>query len=221
MQSHRTARGVGALLGTVTLLFGASGVFAELQASLDSICRLKKARSTQSVLATLLEALRAKAFSFVIVVAAAVALLVSLVVSTALSAAGNGVAGIFGEGWFLFEETASIAFLTVLLAAIYRMVPHEHMAWGDVLGGALLTSLLFAGLKRLLAFYLVHLASYAAYGVVGGILGLLTWIYIANLMLFYGAEFSRVYAERLGSLRGAGATLPRESRKLTGSCPDL
>ncbi len=80
------------------------------------------------------------------------------------------------------------------------MVPQTAIEWRDVLGGALLTSLLFAGLKALLAWYLAHVASYAAYGAVGGVLGLLTWIYVASLLLFYGAAWTRVYAERFGSL---------------------
>ena len=84
-------------------------------------------------------------------------------------------------------------------------------AWRDVLGASLFTSFLLSGLKHLLAWYLSHLTSYAAYGAVGGVLGLLTWIYVASLVVFYGAEFSRVYAERFGSLRsGSPSALNRE-----------
>jgi membrane protein len=96
------------------------------------------------------------------------------------------------------------------------MVPDTLVKWKDVLGGALLTALLFTGTKRLLAWYLGHLGSYAAYGAVGGFLGLLTWIYLASLFLFYGAEFTRVYAEKYGSLagaRGAEGVIEAESER--------
>ena len=66
--------------------------------------------------------------------------------------------------------------------------------------GAFFTALLFTLLRRLLAWYLGHLASYAAYGAVGAVLGFLTWLYLAGLFLFFGAEITRVYAERHGSL---------------------
>lgn len=106
----------------------------------------------------------------------------------------------------MVEATGSIGFLALLLAAIYRVVPQASVAWRDVLGAALLTSLLLRVLEGLIAWYLAHLSSYAAYGAVGGILGLLTWIYVASLVLFYGAEFGCVYAERFGSRRGGGGT---------------
>jgi membrane protein len=100
----------------------------------------------------------------------------------------------------LFDAAFSVGFLTLLFATIYRVVPKAKVAWRDVFGAALITSLLFAALKMLLAWYLSHLGSYAAYGAVGAVLGLLTWIYVASLVLLYGAEFSRVHAERFGSL---------------------
>ncbi len=203
MQSHRTARGVGAVVGAVALLLGASGVFSELESTLDFIWRVK-APVTKGVWPTILGALRSKAASFAVVIVAAVALLVSLAVSTALGAVGdaseNPVAGrIF---WSLVESVVALGFLTLLLAAVYRVVPHFDVKWRDVLGAAFLTALLFSGLKWALAWYLSHIGSFAAYGAVGGVLGLLTWIYVASLILFYGAEFSRVYAERFGSLAG-------------------
>jgi uncharacterized BrkB/YihY/UPF0761 family membrane protein len=107
--------------------------------------------------------------------------------------------------WILAEAVTSVAVLTGVLAAMFRIVPHTEVKWGDVLGGALVTAVLFTGTKRLLAWYLGHLGSYAAYGAVGGFLGLLTWIYLASLFLFYGAEFTRVYAEKYGSLAGTSA----------------
>jgi membrane protein len=217
MQAHRTARGVGAFFGAVMLLFGASGVFSELQCSLDFIWRVKSAPS-KGIWSTILEAVRVKAFSFAIVVAAATALLASLVVSTTLGAIGDTATSDFGAAALvrIVETGVSVAFLALLLAATYRFVPQTQVTWRDVVGAAALTSFLFAGLQSLLAWYLAHVVTYAAYGVVGGVLGLLTWIYVASLVLFYGAEFSRVYAERFGSLRPP-ASARNEPSKLAAS----
>lgn len=203
MQLHRTARGVGALVGAVTLLLGASGVFSELQASLNFIWRAQSTKQS-GLWSSILVTLRAKAFSFAVVVVAATALLASLVVGTALTSAAlpaTSFAG--GDLWRILEATGSLGFVALLLMAVYRMVPQAPVGWRDVLGAGLLTSLLLWILKWLLAWYLAHLTSYAAYGAVGGVLGLMTWIYLASLVLFYGAEFGRVYAERFGSLRGS------------------
>jgi membrane protein len=206
MQTHETARGIGAVIGGVTLLLGASAVFSELETTLNQIWRVKVPDST-GVWTSVLGALKGKAFAFAIVVGAALAMLASLLISAALSSIDRSVAGVAVVEsptlWIVAETGASIAVLTGFLAAMFRMVPDTEVRWRDVLGGALLTALLFTGAKRLLAWYLGHLGSYAAYGAVGGFLGLLTWIYLASLFLFYGAEFTRVYAEKYGSLAGA------------------
>jgi membrane protein len=201
MQTHATARGIGAVVGAVSLLFGASGVFSELEATLNIIWRVEDPK-TASLWQVVLAAVKHKALSFLVVFGAGVALLLSLLVSTALSAIDATASKVVASPalWLLVETGASIALLTALFAAMYRMIPRTNVAWRDVFGGALLAAALFAGLKRLFAWYLGHVGSYAAYGAVGGMLGLLAWIYLASLILFFGAEFSRLYAERFGSL---------------------
>jgi membrane protein len=204
MQQHRTARGVGAVVGGVALLFGASGVFSELESSLNLIWKVKGA-PIQGVWSFVVDTVRSKALSFAIVVVAATALLASIAVSTALGALAMATSskGAAREGWQLAETAVSLALLTALLSAVFAMIPQTRVESRDVVGAAALTSLLFTALKALLAWYVAHLGSYAAYGAVGGVLGLLTWIYVASAVLFYGAEFSRVYAERFGSLARA------------------
>jgi membrane protein len=204
MQSHRTARGIGGAIGMVTLVFGASGVFSELQNALDVVWRVK-ATPSGGFWSAVTEAVKAKALSFGVVLATAIALLGSLLVTTALGAFGEATSRWVGARWpwLAAEAGASFGLLAVLLATTYRMIPHARVWWRDVFGAAVVTSLLFTGLKSLLAWYLAGLGSYAAYGAVGAVLGLLTWIYIAALVLLYGAEFSRVYAERRGSIASA------------------
>jgi membrane protein len=205
MQTHRTARGVGAVIGFLALLIGASGAFSELESSFDFIWRVES-KETKGIWATILGAVKSKALSFAVVIGAAIALLGSLAISTGLEAVGSAAAdkGAAKTMWWLFEVGASFVFLTGLFAAVYRIVPQMDVKWRDVLGGALVTSLLFAVLKGLLAWYLAHIGSYAAYGAVGGVLGLLTWIYVASVIVLYGAEFCHVYAERFGSLARTG-----------------
>ncbi|MGD0674128.1 MAG: YihY/virulence factor BrkB family protein [Polyangiaceae bacterium] len=206
MQTHRTARGIGAIVGSLALVAGASGFFSELEWSFDVIWRVET-RPSKGLWATLLSGLKSKALSFAVVVGAAFALLASLAIGTALQAIGRAAIdrGAAETFWQLVEALASFAFLTGLFATMYRIVPQANVKWRDVLGGALVTSLLFTGLKWLLAWYFAHVSSYAAYGAVGAVLGLLTWIYVATLIILYGAEWSRVYAERFGSLAQPGA----------------
>jgi len=219
MQTHETARGIGALVGLVTLIAGASAVFSELESTLNQIWRVK-ATPTSGVWRAVVNLVRGKALAFAVVIGAAAALLLSLIASAFLSAVSKRLAGGSQASvshpaiWVVIEAASSAGVLTLVLAAMFRLIPQTRVEWRDVLGGALLTALLFTAIKGLLGWYLGHLGSYAAYGAVGGFLGLLTWIYLASLFLFYGAEFSRVYAERRGSLAGKpaeGLSSPQEA----------
>lgn len=200
MQEHRTARGVGAAVGFVTLLFGASGVFSELDTTLNLVWRCKE-KETSGVVATVLATVRDKAVSMLLVGVAGLVLLASLVTSTALAALNDSAQSVLPSAWVwrLVEAGVSATFLTAIFGAMFRYVPSCRPTWRDVLPAALFTALAFTGLKHLLAWYLGHVGSYAAYGAVGAVLGLMTWIYIVSLVLFFGAELSRAWAERIGS----------------------
>ena len=80
----------------------------------------------------------------------------------------------------------------MLLAAIYRVVPQTDVTWRDVAGAAFATAMVFTVLKGGLTWFLGHFSNYAAYGAVGAVLGLLTWIYVAGMVILWGAELSRV-----------------------------
>jgi membrane protein len=200
MQKHETARGIGAIVGLVTIFLGASGVFSELEAALNVIWRVK-AQAGLSIWGTVLRALEDKGLSFLVVMGASMAILLSVLLSTGLSSLGATTEqlGLSPLAWIGVEALGSVGLLTLLFAMMFRMIPHTDVAWRDVWRGALLTAILFAGLKRLLAWYFGHLGSYAAYGAVGGFLGLLAWIYFASLILLFGAEFSHASGERYGS----------------------
>jgi membrane protein len=200
LQAHESARGVSAAIAVVTIFFGASGAFAELDTALNKIWRVK-AEPSAGFTTALLRALRDKAIAFAAVAGAGAALLMSLLVSTALAAFSGAVARFIPDAilWRSIDALVSIALATLVFALVFRTLPRTHVAWRDVLGGAFFTALLFSVLKHLLAWYLGHVGGYAAYGAVGAVLGLLTWIYLVSLVMFFGAEMTRVYAEREGS----------------------
>jgi membrane protein len=197
VQSHQTARGVGALVGVATLVFGASGVFSELDTSLNTIWRVAPPAAA-AFGTTIRRALEDKAISFAAVGVVGAGLLASLFVGTALEALGAGVArtDLDVQVWQELESVASLGLATLVFAVIFRVFPRTQVAWRDVLGGAFLTACLFGVLRRVLAWYLGHVGGYEAYGAVGGVLGLLMWIYLMSLLLFFGAEVARVQTEQ-------------------------
>ncbi len=215
MQKHETARGVGAVVGIITLFIGASGVFSELESALDKIWRVKAAPS-MPLGKTILHAIEDKALSFAVVIAASLALLLSVLLGTALGALGATTErlGLSPSVWIAGEALVSLGIQSLLFATMFRMIPHTHVRWADAFAGAIPTAVLFTCLKRLLSWYLSHLGSYAAYGAVGGFLGLLAWIYFASSILLFGAELSRVYAEECGSvLQGASPAKPSDKTR--------
>lgn len=200
MQQHQTARGVGAITGIFTLFFGASGVFSELDYSLNFIWRVPPSPAV-GIWASIVGTVRGKAIALALVAAAELVALVSVILGTGLSSFADSAQSCIRDPgfWQVVETVISTVFLAVVVAAIFRTLPRAYVAWRDVAAGAALTAVLFAILKRLLAWYLAHVVSYAIYGAVGAVLGLLMWIYLVSQIFFFGAEFSRVYAEHYGS----------------------
>ncbi len=202
LHEHQRARGIGAAIGFAALVFSASSAFSELGFALNVIWRAKPHPAGMGMWTSIRNAVREKALSFVAVAGTALALIVSLLLSTGLSLLSAHAPG--GAGfllWRLVESLAAIVLLSALFSAIFKLLPETFVAWSDVLGGALLTALIFTALRGLLAWYLGSIGGYSAYGAVGALLGFATWIYLASLFLFFGAEFTRVYAERFGSVR--------------------
>jgi membrane protein len=155
MQTHTTARGIGVLVGIVTLLFGASAAFSELEATLNLIWRVK-APGARTLWQSVTAYVRSRALSFLVALCTALALLVSLSVSAAIGAVDSRASMVVVSPalWLLVDVVGSLGLLTVLFSAIYRMIPRTRVAWSDVFGGALLAATLFTLLKRLLAWYL-------------------------------------------------------------------
>jgi membrane protein len=219
MQHHQTARGVGLAVGVVSLLFGASGVFSELQSALDRIWRAPPAPST-GPLATILNLVQGKAVALLLVLSAAGVLLASLVASTALAAVGQTGQQVLPSAplWQLVEIVGSAGFLALVLAVLFRTLPRVRVRWRDALLGATVAGILMSAAKRVLAYYLAHMGSYAAYGVVGSVLGLLLWTYVTSMLLFFGAELARASESSKSvdpkALGGTAAARPRVPQPL-------
>jgi membrane protein len=188
--------------GVVALLIGATSAFAELQNSLNRIWRIPAARRGPGVWVLL----RARLLSFGLVLGVGFLLLVSLILSAGLEALGTWFGG-FVSDWHAVVLSLDIvlgfAITTVLFAMIYKYVPREQFAWGDVWVGALVTTLLFAIGKQIIVVYLGRVAFASAYGAAGSFVVLLLWVYYSAQIFLFGAEFTYVYTHEHGSRRKA------------------
>jgi membrane protein len=191
---------VASILGLITLFIGASGVFAELRDSLNRIWDVPAKESSGVV-----SMIRQRFLSFGMVLAIGFLLLVSLVISAALTAEGKFMGGVMPIPPFVLETVnlvVSIGFITVLFALIFRFLPDERVPWKDVWLGAFMTSLLFTIGKFLIGVYLGKAGIGSAYGAAGSLVIVLVWVYYSAQIFFFGAEFTHVFATSHGGLKG-------------------
>ncbi len=192
---------IATIIGIATLLFGASGVFAQLQDSMNTIWKAKPPTTNGIV-----EFLRVRLLSFSMVLGIGFLLLVSLVLSAILAAVGDYLGSFIPGGAAVgqvLNATVSLVVVTVLFAMIFKLLPDTKVAWRDVWLGALVTSLLFTIGKFAIGFYLGKASVASSYGAAGSVVILLLWVYYSSLILYFGAEFTHVYSMRHGSRRAA------------------
>ncbi len=192
-----TAGIISTVIGIVVLLVGATGVFGELQDSLNTIWKVqpKAGRGIWGLL-------KDRFLSFAMVLGIGFLLLVSLAVSAGISALNHFVGGLI-TAWEPALEVinflVTLGIFTLLFALIYKVLPDVKISWKDVWFGAVVTALLFDLGKYLIGLYLGNSSIGSAYGAAGSFVVLVVWIYYSSLILFYGAEFTRVYADRYGT----------------------
>lgn len=182
------------LIGLSAIVVGATTVFVQIQWSLNVIWDVVPKPSRSSIWLFV----RARMLSLAIVLAVGFVLLVSLLVSVAAR-----VAIAFAEqwlpipGWALvgLEIVLSLAVVTLLFAAMFKILPDVILSWRDVLAGALVTALLFTIGRSLIALYLGYTATASTYGAAGSMALLLLWVYYSSLILLYGAAVTRAYRE--------------------------
>ncbi len=173
-------------IGIATLLVGATGVFAQLQYSLNRIWDVQVDPN-----AGLWDWLRRRVLSLGMVLAIAFVLLVSLAISAALSAAIHhlGAAG-SAALWQIVDTAASLVVYFLLFAATFKVLPDVKIGWKDVLLGSLITAVLFAIGKYLIGLYIGRSGTESAYGAAGSFVVMLLWLYYSSLILFFGAELT-------------------------------
>lgn len=196
--AHSPSSGLtSTVIGVLVLLLGASGVFGELQSTLDVIWDVEP-KPGRGIWGTVKE----RFISFTMVLGVAFMLLVSLILSAALSAVGHffGRALPGGEAiWQVVYFCISLGIITLLFALIFKVVPDADIQWGDVWIGAAVTAALFSIGKFALGLYLGRSTVTSSYGAAGSLVALAIWVYYAAQILFLGAEFTRVQARHRGT----------------------
>jgi membrane protein len=183
---------IAALIGTVTLFFGAFGVFYHLQDALNEIWHVPPAKEINWWRTAL-----KRLFSIAMVLATGFLLLVSLIASAFLSWLSATTVERFGLPPLFLQAInllLPLGMVTLLLAVIFRLLPDTRVSWRHVWLGAGLTAGLFTAGKTALGFYLAHANVGSAYGAAGSLIVLLLWCYYAAQIIFFGAEFTRVSA---------------------------
>lgn len=191
-----TAGVLATLLGTATLLFGASGVFGQLQEALNTIWNVKP-KPGRGIWGLVKD----RFFSFTMVLGTGFLLLVSLALSASLAAVGRYLGGLIPEAqaaWAVVNGLVSFAVVAALFALIFKYVPDVAIRARDVLVGAVITAAFFTVGKFALGLYLGTQGIGSAYGAAGSLVVLVVWVYYSAQILLFGAEFTQVYARHAG-----------------------
>jgi membrane protein len=218
--------GSGNVLATVLsiggLVLGATGAFGQLQAALNRAWEVAPDPKQGGLRGFVVKRL----FSFGMILSVAFLLLVSLILSAALSAFGGALGRMLPEGvstTLLQIVNLAISFLviTALFAAIFKVLPDAKVGWRDVWVGAAVTALLFVVGKFLIGFYLGRSNPGQAFGAAGSLAVLFVWVYYSSMILLFGAEFTQAWVERNGSSiapeRGAVRVLEERKHVRDGS----
>lgn len=187
---------VATVVGIVTLLFGATGVFIQLQDALNTIWEVKPkpGRGIKGFI-------RHRVLSLAMVFGIGFLLLVSLVVSAGLAAAGKWLSGSMPGGeqlWQAINFIVSLAVFSCMFTLMFKYLPDVKVSWHDVWLGGVITAFLFALGKFTLGMYLGRSSVTSAYGAAGSLIIVLLWVYYSAQILFLGAEFTQVIANRFG-----------------------
>lgn len=187
---------IATICGLVTLFIGATGVFMQLQDSLNAIWNVRPKPGGLS------HFIRTRILSFATLLGIGFLLLVSLILSAALSAVGKWMNGIIPAQefvWQIIDFIVSLGLITLLFAMIFKILPDVKIGWKDVWVGAFITALLFTVGKILIGLYLGRSSASSAYGAAGSLIIVLLWVYYSVQILLFGAASTRVYANRYGS----------------------
>ena len=219
--THSTT--TGAIIGIVILFIGATGVFTEMQDSINFIWSVK-AKPKKSWLKFIINRL----LSFSLIVGMGFILLVSLIMSALLTLLSDQLMRLLPQYTVALFEVVNTAIILIVISAlftvIFKLLPDAIIAWKDALMGAMLTAVLFLTGKFLIGYYIGRSNLGITYGTAASIIILLTWVYYSAMILYYGAEFTKMYALQTGSgikpKQTAVFIIKKESREVPSSYLD-
>jgi membrane protein len=207
IEGARASRSIAAtVLGLVTVFFAASAVVSELRDAMNTIWRVPE-DTTSSAVRSIFNLVKERILCFAVVLASGLFLVASLIVNAWIFSADQYLNSGAAPPRALVQTTdwlVSFVVITVLFAFIFKILPGISVRWGDVSMGAVATSLLFTAGKILLGVYLGKAGFTDTYGAAGSLVIVLVWVYYSAQVLFLGAEFTRAYACRFGSMRAPG-----------------
>ena len=189
---------VAAIIGIITLLIGATSMFAEMQDSINMIWGLKaKPKSAWWLL------IKNRLLSFGVIASLGFLLLVSLAISGLIEALSNRLRNHFPDIaitlFYIINLVINFGVIAALFAVIFRVLPDARIKWKDVMAGAIATAVLFMIGKFAISFYISKSNVGSTYGTAGSLVVLLVWIYYSSIILYFGAEFTKAYAMKYGS----------------------
>jgi membrane protein len=200
--------GIGVtIVGTATAFLGATAAFSALQIGLNTVWKAPPTET--SWIQDIMDVLFSRLLSFVMVVAVGLLLLLSLALSTALSAVDEFMPQFLSMPPFLLDlanHAVSWVLITLLFAAIYKLLPDVSISWKDVWVGAAITGLLFILGTIPMGYYLGRTTLRSAFGAAASLVAILMWVYYSTQIFFFGAEIARAYSRRYGSRINEGGS---------------
>lgn len=189
---------VSVIIGFVTLLVGATSVFGEMQDSINTIWRVKAKPKRGWV-----KLIKDRLLSSSLIISIGFLLIVSLIVNGALLALSDKLQSIFPDItvviFNIINAVISFLVIAVLFGVIFKVLPDVKISWSDVRAGALFTALLFMLGRVVIGIYIQKSSTGSAYGAAGSLIIILLWVYYTAAILYFGAEFTRAYAEFTGA----------------------
>lgn len=209
--------GAFSIIGGIILLFGATTVFADMKHSINYLWSIK-AKPKRGWL----KYLKDRLLSFSLIVGLAFLLIVSLFVSSAIDYAADKLFSNLRDQYVIFAMVINFLLVfivtTLLFAVIYKLLPDAHIAWRDARRGAFFTALLFMVGKYLISLYISSAEMDNTYGAAAAIIIILSWVYYTAIILYFGAEYTKVYAVEMGAKirlkRDAVFVVKKETEKL-------
>lgn len=194
---------IGSIIGAVTLLFAASGVFGELDAAFNIIWNVPSDAAGKGIMGFI----RTKFLSFTLVLGVAFLLLVSTVLTTVLNSIADRLP--LGPLWSVITHVVQLGIIALVFAVLFKYLPDTNIEWRDVWAGGIFTALLWTLGQLLLSFYFANVDGNSAYGLIGSVLAFLIYIYYSSQILFFGGEFTQAYA----NLHGSRAPVPTPEKE--------